>query len=530
MYIGDWMERGERYWPDALAVVDVAKGEAGRFRYRRLNQRANRLANWLRDAAGVRRGDRVGMLAMSGVEYLDAFFACGKLGAIFVPFNWRSHWRELIELIHQTTPKVLIYSDEFKTSVAEIENGIRNTHYAINHYLHIEGDGIPGSLHHETTLQAQSDAPVRNELIDAEDIICLIFTGGTTGLPKGAQISYRMIAWNTLNTILHELQRGDVTITHTPMFHTGGLLVYTLPLLTLGGTVVIQRKWMPDEMLELIEREHVTMFFCVPTQFQMMLQSPRFATTSFKSVRFLTSGGAPLPVPIIQAYREQHDVVFKQGFGMTEFGPGIFSMGPEHAERKAGSIGMPNYFVDARVVDEDNRPVPPNMVGELVLKGPSMCSGYFNLAQESFRNPQTAMRAALDSEGWFHTGDLARIDKDGFYFIVDRVKDMFISGGENVYPVEIEKALYEHPAVAQCAAIGVPDPEGKWGEVGKAVVVLKPNMAAKEEELLEHLRGRLARFKVPKSVAFVNALPISAAGKILKRELRELYGTRGNSE
>jgi fatty-acyl-CoA synthase len=199
---------------------------------------------------------------------------------------------------------------------------------------------------------------------------------------------------------------------------------------------------------------------------------------------------------------------------MTEFGPGIFSMGPEHAEKKAGSIGMPNYFVDARVVDDQNRPVLPDTVGELALKGPSMCSGYFD-------DPQ-ASRDVVDAEGWFHTGDLARVDTDGFYFIVDRKKDMFISGGENVYPVEIEKALYEHPAVAQCAVIGVPDE--KWGEVGMAVVVLKPNAAATEEELLEHCRARLARYRAPKSVTFVDALPISAAGKILKRELREQFG------
>jgi fatty-acyl-CoA synthase len=263
-------------------------------------------------------------------------------------------------------------------------------------------------------------------------------------------------------------------------------------------------------MLWLIEREKVTCFFCVPTQYQLMLQSPIFAQTSFRSVRFLTSGGAPLPVPIIRAYREQHGVVFKQGFGMTEFGPGVFSMGPEHAETKAGSIGQPNYFVDARIVDENNQALPPNEVGELVLKGPSACSGYF-------ANPE-ASRAAVDAEGWFHTGDLARRDEDGFYYIVDRKKDMFISGGENVYPVEIEKALYEHPAVGQCAVIGVPDE--KWGEVGQAFVVLKPGASAAQDELLDHCRARLARYKVPKSIVFLPALPISAAGKILKRELR----------
>jgi fatty-acyl-CoA synthase len=513
MYIGDWLERGERYWPENLAVVDVAKGAAGRFTYRQLNQRANQLAHLLREVAGVQRGDRVGMLALNGVEFLDVFFACSKLGAIFTPYNWRSHWRELVDLIEVTQPKALIYSDDFKASVAEIDRAIHTTHYALHSYFHLDGDGISGSLPYEATLQAVEAAPVANELVDAEDTICLIFTGGTTGLPKGAKISYRMIGWNTLNTIIHELQRGDITITHTPMFHTGGLLVYTLPLLTLGGTVVIMRKWTPDEMLDLIECERVTMFFCVPSQYQMMLQSPKFATTSFKSVRFMTSGGAPLPVPLIAAYRDQHGVIFKQGFGMTEFGPGIFSMGPEYAEKKAGSIGKPNYFVDARVVNDSNRPVPANAVGELVLKGPSMCSGYFNDAEAS--------RAAVDAEGWFHTGDLARIDDDGFFFIVDRKKDMFISGGENVYPVEIEKALYEHRAVAQCAVIGVPDE--KWGEVGKAIVVLKPGTTATEEQLIAHLKSRLARFKVPQSVIFVDLLPLSAAGKILKRELRAMY-------
>jgi fatty-acyl-CoA synthase len=446
------------------------------------------------------------MLALNGIEHLDALFACGKLGAVFVPFNWRSHPRELIELFQKTTPKVLLYSDDFRESAAQIAPACPS----VTRYLHLDGEGLGASLPYEAALEAASAAPVSNEAVDAEDILCLLFTGGTTGLPKAARISYRMIAWNTLNTVVHELQRGDVTICHTPMFHTGGLFVHTLPLLTLGGTVVIMRRWTADEMLSIIERERVTAFFCVPTQFQMMMQSPRFAATSFKSVRFLTSGGAALPVTVIHAYRGQHGVVFKQGFGMTEFGPGIFSMGPEHAERKAGSIGKPNYFVDARVVDDDNAPVPAGEIGELCVKGPMRCSGYLG-----------ASETGVDAEGFFHTGDMARVDEEGFYYIADRKKDMFISGGENVYPIEVERALYEHPAVGQCAVIGVPD--DKWGEVGKAVVVLKPGTTVGEEELIEHCRSRLARYKVPKSVAFASLLPLSAAGKILKRELREQF-------
>jgi fatty-acyl-CoA synthase len=509
MYIGDWMERGERYFPDALAVIDVAKGPAGRFTYREMNRRANRLAAYLQREAGVARGDRVGMVAMNGVEVLDALFACGKLGAIFVPYNWRSHPRELAEAIAQTTPKALLFSDDFRDGV----NQILPECSSVMKSLHLEGSGAGGSLPYEATLEGMPADPVKNDAVDAEDILCLLFTGGTTGSPKGAQISYRMVAWNTLNTVIHELERGDVTITHTPMFHTGGLFVYTVPLLTLGGTVVIMRKWTSSEMLQLIEREKVTALFCVPTQFQMMMEDAAFGSTSFKSVRFLTSGGAPLPVPVIRAYNERHGVVFKQGFGMTEFGPGIFSLAPQFAETKAGSIGKPNYFIDARIVDEENRPVPQGEVGELILKGPSMCSGYF-------QNPE-ASRGSIDADGWFHTGDMARIDEEGFYFIADRKKDMFISGGENVYPVEVEKALYEHPAVGQCAVIGVPDE--KWGEVGKAVVVLRQGTSASEADLIEHCRTRLARYKIPKSVVIAEALPISAAGKILKRELRERF-------
>ncbi len=507
MFIGDWMERGERYFPDALAVVDVAA--KGRFTYREMNARANRLAGYLRDSAGVSRGDRVGVLAMNCVEFLDAFFACAKLGAILVPFNWRSHAREIAELVEQTDPKVMIFGDDFRAGIAEIMPRCAG----VSLWMHLDGAGVSASVPYAATLEGRPATAVTNDAVSEEDIVCLLFTGGTTGLPKAARISYKMIAWNTLNTVIHELARGDVTITHTPMFHTGALFVYTLPLLTLGGTVVIMRKWTADDMLDLIERERATLLFCVPTQYQMMMQSPRFASAKLSSLRFLTSGGAPLPVPIIREYRERHDVVFKQGFGMTEFGPGIFSMDPEFAETKAGSIGKPNYFIDVRIVDDDGNPVAVGEVGELLLKGPSACSGYFN-------NPE-ASKASLAADGYFRTGDLARVDEDGFYFIADRKKDMFISGGENVYPAEIEKVLYEHAAVGQCAVIGLPDE--KWGEIGRAVVVVKPGASVTEEELLGHLRNNLAKYKVPKSVVFIEAMPVSAAGKILKRELKEKY-------
>jgi fatty-acyl-CoA synthase len=503
-YVGDWLGRGAEYWPGNLAVVDVARD--ARYTYAELNDRANRLANVLRDRAGIGRGDRVGMLALNGVEVLDAFFACGKLGAVFTPYNWRLHPAELNDLLDLTTPGAFLFSADFAANVAAIMPEASS----VRAWLQLEDAPIPGALPYRDLLRDTPATPVQDDGLDAEDIVALLFTGGTTGRAKAARVSYRMIAWNTLNTVIHELDRDDVTITHTPMFHTGGLLVYTIPLLTLGGTVVVMRTWDADLMLELIERERVTMFFCVPTQYQMLLAADRFESTDFSSVRFLTSGGAPLPVELIEQWTAVHDIPFKQGFGMTEFGPGIFSMGPEFAVSKAGSIGRPNFHVAARIVADDGNHVPSDTVGELVLKGPSMCSGYFD-------DPE-ASAASVDDDGWFHTGDLARCDADGFYFIVDRKKDMFISGGENIYPTEIEAVLYGHPAVFQCAVIGVPDPE--WGEVGKACIVPQPGSEPTESEILDYLRAHLARYKIPKSVEFLDTLPISPQGKILKRELR----------
>jgi len=224
-----------------------------------------------------------------------------------------------------------------------------------------------------------------------------------------------------------------------------------------------------------------------------------------------------LPVPLVEKYTKEKNIRFKQGFGMTEFGPGIFALAPEDAIRKAGSIGRPNFFVDTQIVDDGNNFLGPKEAGELVLKGPSYCSGYFN-------NPE-ATEVAVDERGYFHTGDLAYYDEEGYFYIVDRKKDMFISGGENVYPAEIEKVLYEHPAVYMCAVIGLPD--AKWGEAGVACVALKPGQSTTEEELLKLMTGRLAKYKVPKSVTFMDSLPISAAGKILKRELRDQFIKQG---
>ena len=512
MYIGDYLGRRAVYSPDRPAVIDAGKTPAQRLSYRQLNERANRLANWLRHEAGVRRKDRVAILARDGVEHLDCFFACGKLGAIHMPLNWRLHPRELAYLVAKTQPLALLYSDDFCDAVEHIRTATKQSEHGTL-YVHLEGAGIADSLSYQKTLTESSPSPVCCENLQTQDTACLLFTGGTTGLPKGAEISHGMICWNVLNTITHDLNRGDIYLCVFPLFHAGGLFAYLSSQIILGNTTVLTRQFEPVQVLELIERERVTVFAGVPTMYQALVQAPNWKNSDLSSLRFCTSGGAPLPVPLIEQYQRDKNVRFKQGFGMTEFGPGLFALAPEDAVRKAGSIGRPNFFVDVRVVDGDNRPLGANEVGELVLKGPSGFSGYFD-------EPEASV-AAFDAEGWFHTGDLVYYDEDWHFYVADRKKDMFISGGENVYPVEVEAVLYKHPAVHMCAVIGVADQQ--WGQVGKACVVLKPDAQTSAEELTVYLKNNLARYKVPKSIEFLDSLPLSGMGKILKSELRERF-------
>ncbi len=513
MYIGDYLGRREIYSPDKLAIIDAGKEPEIRLTYRQWNRRVNRLANWLRDEAGVGKGDRVAILARDGVEHLDCLYACGKLGAVHTALNWRLHWRETLNLIESTQPLVLLYSDDFKDAVAQIEHATHNTPHAIHHYLHVEGDGIPDSLPYESTIAQAPDTPVTCETLDKEDAACLVFTGGTTGLPKGAMISHRQICWNVLNTVIHDLTHGDVYLCVFPLFHVGGLFTYMSSQVIFGNTSILTRQFDPVQVLDLIEQERVSVFAAVPTMYQMMTQAPNWDQADLSSLRFCTSGGAPLPVPLVEKYGQEKGVRFKQGFGMTEYGPGLFALPAEDAIRKAGSIGRPNFFIDVRVMDDDNKPLGPNQPGELVLKGPSGCSGYFGKPE--------AYDQVIDDEGWFHTGDVVYYDDEWYFYVVDRKKDMFISGGENVYPAEIEAVLYKHPAVHMCAVIGVPHP--KWGEVGKACVVLEPDAMVTDQELIDFMQDHLARYKVPKSVEFLTELPISGAGKILKRELRQRF-------
>jgi fatty-acyl-CoA synthase len=494
MYIGDWLGRRALLTPAKLALVDATTGM--RYSYAELNARANRVARLLREQFDVAKGQRVALLAGNCVECLDLLFACGKLGAILAPLNWRLAPRELAYIVGNCTPAALVYSADYASTAEELRRATGVRQALPIAALHAAGD----------------ERPIEAE-VDLEDPALILYTSGTTGHPKGAVLSQRMLAWNSINTIVGwELSAADVTIIHTPFFHTGGLNVLTLPLVHCGGTLVLMRGFDPAGCLALVEAERASVLFAVPTMFQMLLDDPHFARADFSSVRFLISGGAPCPVPLIRAYQER-GLPFRQGYGLTEVGPNCFTLQPADAIRKAGSVGQPNFHIDARIVDEQGCGITGDTVGELALRGPAVCSGYW---------ADPAATAAALHDGWFHTGDLVRRDDEGYYYIVGRKKDMIISGGENIYPAEVEELLYSHPAVAEAALIGMPD--AKWGEVGRAIVAIKPGAAATADELIDFCRHQIARYKVPKSIVFVERLPRNSMGKVIKGELRQRYG------
>jgi len=326
-------------------------------------------------------------------------------------------------------------------------------------------------------------------------------------------VPHRMVAWNGYNTVIcWQLREDDVSPIFTPLYHAGGLGAFLLPIFTIGGTIVLHAAFDAGEVWQTIERERCTVVLGVPTIYKLLMDAPAFRTADLSHIRWLISGGAPLPLYIIEAY-QQRGVVFKQGYGLTEVGVNCFSMTVEESSRKKGSIGKAMMFTEARAAGPDGRAAPAGEVGELWLRGPHVCAGYWN-------NPE-ATAAAIDPDGWFHTGDLARCDEDGFFYIAGRQKDMLISGGVNVYPAEIEAELLRHPAVQDAAVVGLPD--ATWGEIGAGCVVLREAGSVTGDELAAFLSDSLAKYKIPKKWLFLDALPRTAYGKVIKGELRDRF-------
>ena len=505
MIHGDLLGERARLTPDKTALAVVDTGE--RLTYGELDGRAVRAAVGFGDL-GLGEGDRVAILAHNRVEYLEAFFAAPKAGAVLVPLGTRLTPVELAHVLEDSGAKAVVYDGALSEAAEAVRERVE-----VEHWIALDDRSRPADPVWADLKAAADPSGFRRADRDPEDLHCLLYTSGTTGKPKGVMIPHRMVAWNGYNTACGwQLREDDVSPIFTPLYHAGGLMAFLVPVFTIGGTIVLHHGFDPGEIWRTVESEGCTVVLGVPTIWKMLMEAPEFESADLSRVRWLISGGAPLPRYLIEAYQDR-GVVFKQGFGMTEVGVNCFAMTTGDSVRKIGSIGKPMMFTEVRLVDGEGKDVSPGTVGEMLFRGPHVCRGYWN-------DPEKTVEV-LDEEGWFHSGDLARRDEEGFFYVAGREKDMIITGGVNVYPAEIEAALVLHPGVQDAAVVGVPDET--WGEVSVAWVVARPGSEPSAEELAAHLEERLARFKVPKRYRFLDELPRTPYGKVVKPRLREIY-------
>jgi fatty-acyl-CoA synthase len=476
-------------WPERPALWAAGRWYA----YRELNARATQLAARLA-AEGVRAGDRVGILALNHLAHLELLLAAPKLGFVYTPFNHRLSLDETRALFDAVRPTLLLVDEANRALSGSFAGPLIDLE---DYEAWLAGPGL--------------SVPVARALDDAHQ---LLFTGGSTGTPKGAVIPYRQTLANVRATVQDwGLTADDCAIQATPCFHAA-LNVYTTPLLAIGGRVVLMPAFEPGEYLRLMQAHRVTRLFMVPTMYRMLAEHADFAQADFSQVGGAISGGAPCP-PALRELFATRGISFKQGYGMTEAGVNCFAISDADAEREPLAVGRPILGLDAVVRRPDGSPCEVEEVGELTLRGEQVCAGYFERPQawaESFH------------AGWLWTGDLARVDADGLFFITGRRKEMFISGGENVYPAEVEAVLAAHPAILESAVLGVPD--ARWGEVGLAAVSLKPDAALDATQLADWLRARIAGYKRPREYLFLPTLPKTGAGKFNKPEIRRLHAER----
>ncbi|MFZ7945016.1 acyl-CoA synthetase [Neobacillus sp. 19] len=488
----DWLENRARLSPDKDAIVDEKTNTAWTFE--KLNRRAKSTANWLR-ARGVKKGDRIALLSPNDICYFDLLFACGKIGAIFVPLNWRLSPQEIKEILDDCTP-ILI--------------GIHQKFEGMCPHLNTVSTFLTGDASYEE-LVTFSMRNLPEEKILETDPLAIIYTGGTTGIPKGVVLSHQSILWNAMNTIISwNLTEDDVTINYLPMFHTGGLNALCVPILMIGGTVVIGGSFVGEKAVGTLNQYRCTTILLVPTMYHMLIQTTEFQDNEFPFMKIFLSGAAPCPLSIYEAFQKK-GLAFKEGYGLTEAGPNNFFISPEDARVNPGSVGKPMLFNSIKLVKADGSETKPNEVGELVIKGKHGFSFYWNRYRETRKTVK---------DGWIQTGDLAKRDEQGFYYIVGRKKDIIISGGENIYPLEIEQLLAAHPAIDEVAVLGLPDE--KWGEVVVAFITLKQTYTLQEEELKLYCESKLGRYKIPKQFMHVEELPKTHVGKIDKKKLKEM--------
>ena len=469
--IGRLLRDRARTTPQRVAIDSAG----GLLTFAELDQRSEELAAAFL-AGGLTRGDRVATLTATSPDHVIVFFACAKAGLCLLPLSWRLAPPELAYMLEDAEPALFLASPEHKRLAAA-------TGHAHESLSDLTGDSPP-------------TGPVETG-VDEADPLLLVYTSGTTGRPKGALLSQANCFWTNLSfDLVAGVGGDDVVLQVLPQYHVGGWNVQAVLAWWKGARVVLEAAFEPARCLHLIEEKRVTTMMGVPANYLFMAQDPAFDAADLSSLRTAVVGGAPMPVPLLETW-QRRGVEIVQGYGLTEAAPNVLCLPPEDAVRKAGSAGKPYPLVDVRLAPD----------GELQVRGPNVFAGYW-------RNEE-ATRAAFTDDGWLRTGDIAECDDEGFYRIHGRLKDMYISGGENVYPAEVENVLAAHPAVADAAVVGVPDEQ--WGEAGVAFVVLSAE--ASEDELVAHCTSRLARFKVPRAVRFVDELPRNAMNKVQKDEL-----------
>lgn len=487
--MADWIHKRAEITPDRTALVD----EQSSYSYRELSGQITEMAGMLHHRYQLTKGDRVAILSHNRKEYIIAYFAIAELGLIAVPLNIRLRAPELVFQLEDSGAKLILYENETEGLLDEIER-----------LLKIENAYRFG----ETAVVSDVTVPLVS--IDASiDPYIICYTSGTTGRPKGAVLTQANMFWNALNNqYALDITSKDNTQVLLPLFHIGGIGLFAFPTLLAGGTIVVLNKFDPEQAIRSIELHQVTIVMGVPTIHDVIRKHPLFQTADFSSVRWFYSGGAPCPRELIHSYIER-GLPFGQGMGMTETSPTIFMLSEEDYKRKVGSIGKPVMFCEIALVDEDGARVEQGEIGELVLKGPHVMKEYWGLPEQT----KEAIR-----DGWFHTGDLMRQDEEGFIYVAGRKKDMIISGGENIYPLEIEQTLNELEAVHEAAVIGIADE--KWGEIPLAFVALNEKEVIQESEIIAYCKQKLASYKVPKELVIVDELPKNATGKIDKGKLK----------
>ncbi|HET6393723.1 MAG TPA: long-chain fatty acid--CoA ligase [Blastococcus sp.] len=502
--LGSWPERRLRISPQRPAIwFEGTTTTHGEFAHR-VRRAAAALA-----ALGVTRGDRVAWLGANHPAALETLYACGQLGAIWVPVNARFTAPEARYVLEHSGATLVVHGREHGTTA----DTLRAQLPAVRHWVAAEEPlaGGADSLDWQQLL-ADAEPVLRDEPVTLDDVCLIMYTSGTTGRPKGAVLTHGNMTWSCLNQILgFDFTPDERTLGLAPLFHIGGLNGTLNPTLLRGGCVVLVRGFDPPATLQVIVEQRVTSFFAVPTMLDAISRQPGFDTVDLSALRTIGAAGAPLPLPLLHTWLDR-GVTVQQAYGMTESAPAGTSLDSADAVTKVGSAGKSQFFVDVRVVRPDGTECAPDEIGEVVLSGPNIMAGYWNAPEET---------AAAIVDGWYHSGDAGSTDEDGYLYIRDRYKDMIISGGENVYPAEVESALLELPEVVEAAVIGIPDQ--KWGEIGLAVVVPAPGSAEDPEAIRTALRERLAGFKVPRQVEFVTELPKTATGKIRKPDLRNRF-------